>query len=54
MVVGEPRVKLATGTSPKRTSEAPPKLLPLMVTTLPPEVVPELVMPVTWGGGAAR
>jgi hypothetical protein len=51
--VSEMTVKSAS-TPPKRTSPAPRKPVPLMLTTVPPAVLPEEVpRPVTPGGLAA-
>jgi hypothetical protein len=51
--LSERTVKLLAAVPPKETALAPVKLLPVMVTTVPPAVVPDVgEMPVTAGAGA--
>jgi len=48
-------LKEVASTGPKKTSVAPPKLVPVMLTVVPPVVVPvETSRLVTVGAGAAR
>jgi hypothetical protein len=52
--VSEFTVKLLAATLPNETPVAPVKPLPVMVTLVPPAVLPELgEIPVTAGAGAA-
>ena len=51
--VAEFTIKLVAGMPPKETALAPLKLLPVMVTEVPPAAGPRLVLSdVTTGGGA--
>ena len=53
MSVEETTLKLVAATAPKTTLVAPVKLVPVMVTVVPPVVGPELgEMEVTVGGAA--
>ena len=52
MEVDELTVNVVVGEVPKSTAVAPVKLVPVIVTEVPPAVVPELgLTPVTVGGG---
>src|SRR5690349_5462568 len=39
--VSESTVKLAAGVEPNSTAEAPPRFLPVIVTTVPPAIEPD-------------
>ena len=50
--VGELTVKLIAGTPPNATAVAPVKLVPVIVTLVPPAAGPDVgLMPVTVGAG---
>ena len=52
ILVAELTVKLEAALLPKSTAVAPLRLVPLMVTTVPPVLVPEFgLMPLTTGAG---
>jgi hypothetical protein len=52
--LAELTVKLEAALLPKSTAVAPLRLVPVMVTTVPPMLVPEVgLMPVTTGAGVA-
>jgi hypothetical protein len=52
ILVAEFTMKLVAGALPKLTAVAPVKLVPVMMTEVPPAVVPvAALMPVTTGAG---
>ena len=53
-VVGEVTLKLSAGVPPKYTTVAPARLVPEMVTALPPPLAPELGLTPLTVGAAAR